>query len=73
MCRHEIKKCPRCKASFECKQGNITQCQCYAVKLTAEQQAYIELRYNDCLCRRCLSTLQNEVELFKEKFIFRQY
>jgi Cysteine-rich CWC len=71
MCRHETKSCPRCNRSFECKPGNITQCQCFGIKLTIEQKAYVELRYEDCLCRNCLSILQNEVELFKEKFIYR--
>lgn len=71
MCLHEIKECPRCNSSFECKPGNITQCQCYGINLTIEQKAYIEQRYNDCLCRQCLLQLNNELELFKEKFIFR--
>lgn len=71
MCRHETKNCPRCNMAFECKPGNITQCQCFGIVMTTEQKAYIELRYNDCLCRNCLIQLQNEVELFKEKFIYR--
>ena len=70
MCLHENKICPRCRQSFDCKPGNITQCQCFGIQFTVEQKAYIEDRYNDCLCRACLLTLQNEVELFKEKFIF---
>jgi Cysteine-rich CWC len=71
MCLHEHKKCPRCNQFSECKPGSITQCQCFDIKLSVEQKAYIEQRYNDCLCRNCLLALQNEVELFKEKFIFR--
>ncbi len=71
MCQHETKNCPRCKKAFECKPGNITQCQCFGITMTVEQKAYIELRYSDCLCRNCLTQLQNEVELFKEKFIYR--
>jgi len=69
MCQHETKHCPRCKKTFECKPGNITQCQCFGITLTAEQKAYIEQRYNDCLCRGCLVQLQNDAALFKEKFI----
>lgn len=69
MCSHEEKICPRCKTRFDCKPGNITQCQCFGVNLTAEQQKHVEQRYNDCLCHNCLLTLQNEAELFKEKFI----
>lgn len=71
MCQHETKNCPRCNKAFECKPGNITQCQCFGIVMTTEQNAYIELRYSDCLCRNCLIQLQNEVELFKEKFIYR--
>ena len=71
MNRHEEKYCPRCKTVFECKPGNITQCQCYGIVLTDEQRAYIEQRYADCLCRDCLAYLSNELNLFKEKFIFK--
>lgn len=71
MCTYENKTCPRCKKPFECKPGNITQCQCFGIKFSIEQKAYIEQRYSDCLCRDCLGTLQNEIELFKEKFIYR--
>lgn len=71
MCRHETKICPRCQAGFECKPGNITQCQCYAVKLTDEIRAYIEARYPDCLCAACLQYLSVEVHYFRERYIFR--
>jgi hypothetical protein len=72
MCLYETKKCPRCNAAFECKPGTISQCQCFGVPLSAEEKAFIEQRYNDCLCRNCLIQLKNQVELFKEKFIYRQ-
>jgi Cysteine-rich CWC len=68
---HEQKNCPRCKASFECNPGNITQCQCYGFKMSSELKVYIEQRYNDCLCRSCLDYLSQELNLFKEKYIFR--
>jgi hypothetical protein len=71
MCLHETKYCPRCSKAFECKSGNITQCQCFGLQLTTEQRAFMEERYKDCLCRDCLLQLQNQVELFKEKFIYR--
>ncbi|HEX7904928.1 MAG TPA: cysteine-rich CWC family protein [Chitinophagaceae bacterium] len=72
MCQHEIKNCPRCNKAFECKPGNITHCQCYGLTLTIEQKAFIEERYTDCLCSNCLLQLKNQVELFKEKFIYRR-
>ena len=71
MCQHEKKNCPRCRSIFECKPGNITQCQCYGFKVDAELKAYLEQRYNDCLCRSCLEHLSFELNFFKEKYIFR--
>jgi hypothetical protein len=71
MCRHETKTCPRCKQDFECKPGNVTQCQCYGIELTAELQEYIAQRYHDCLCRNCLQYLQVELNLFKEKYFLK--
>lgn len=67
MCLHESKNCPRCKKAFECKPGNITQCQCHGIELTPALKAFIEQRYNDCLCRDCLQFLQQELNFFKEK------
>ncbi|MBM3416244.1 MAG: cysteine-rich CWC family protein [Bacteroidetes bacterium] len=68
---HETKSCPRCGNPFECKPGNITQCQCFGMKFTAEEKAFIEERYNDCLCRNCLEYLSGELNFFKERYIFR--
>lgn len=58
MCAYDEKYCERCGISFECKSGNITQCQCYDVKLTHEERSYISLLYNDCLCKNCMGALQ---------------
>lgn len=71
MQKHETKQCPRCNTSFECKPGNITQCQCYGIPVSDELKAFIEERYADCLCRTCLELLQQELALFKEKYLFR--
>ena len=71
MGQHETKTCPRCGAGFECKPGNITQCQCYAIQLTGEQKAYIGQKYEDCLCGSCLVYLSSELNFFKEKYIYR--
>lgn len=71
MCRHEMKNCPRCGNIFECKPGNIEQCQCSGFKISEELKAYLEQRYNDCLCNTCLLYLTNELNFFKEKYIFR--
>ena len=71
MCMHETKTCQRCKKEFECKAGNIGQCQCFGFTITNELKAYLEQRYTDCLCRNCLEYLQVELNLFKEKYLFR--
>lgn len=60
MCKHEEKQCPRCRVSFECKPGTITQCQCFGISFTHAEKAQIEEAYTDCLCRNCLIELKNE-------------
>ena len=71
MCKHEDKHCPRCNIVFECKAGSIMLCQCSTIQLSVEERAYVESKYEDCLCVNCLYTLQKEYVLFKEKQIFR--
>lgn len=65
---HEQKICPRCAKGFVCKVGDICQCECTTIILTLEEQAFIENRYNDCLCTNCLKDLKNKYTLFKEKY-----
>ena len=67
---HETKICPRCTKAFECKAGDITNCQCNNIQLNAEERAFMEERYKDCLCIHCLTELQNRYVLFKEKYLF---
>jgi hypothetical protein len=71
MCQHEKKYCTRCGTSFECKAGNITQCQCYGFAVSDELRAYLEQRYADCVCRKCLDYLSIGLNFFKEKYTFR--
>jgi len=66
MCQHETKSCQRCNEPFECKPGSITQCQCFGVMLTAEQRVFLEQKYTDCLCRKCLLEIQQQFELSGE-------
>jgi hypothetical protein len=69
MFKHEEKNCPRCSKAFECKAGNISDCQCSLIKLTLEEQSFIETKYQDCLCIDCLKDLKNKYVLFKEKYL----
>lgn len=57
---HEEKHCQRCRKTFECKSGSIMQCQCSTIRLTTAERAFIEKKYEDCLCIGCLFELQNE-------------
>lgn len=68
MARHETKNCPRCKKPFECKPASITQCRCFGIAIKPELKTFLEQRYNDCLCRDCLDFLQQQPNLFKEKY-----
>jgi cysteine-rich CWC protein len=71
MCAHEQKICLRCSNKFECKLGSITECQCYGISLTAEETAFIESRYDDCLCGNCLIELKNRYIAFRKKLFLK--
>ncbi|HEX5155387.1 MAG TPA: cysteine-rich CWC family protein [Parafilimonas sp.] len=68
---HEAKTCPRCNNTFECRAGDIVHCQCSGILLSVEESAFIEDRYQDCLCKDCLAQLKDRFVLFKEKFFFK--
>jgi hypothetical protein len=68
MCKHEEKYCPRCRSAFECKAGDIAQCQCAGVSLTVAEKQFIAERWTDCLCRKCLLELKQPEVFFKEKY-----
>jgi hypothetical protein len=69
MCMHEAKYCPRCNQPFECKVGNITQCQCYGIAISTEERAFIDANYTDCLCSNCLRQLKNDYVHSKNTFV----
>jgi hypothetical protein len=57
MTKHEIKTCPRCGASFECKLNNPVHCQCAGVELDEDQLLAIAEHFPDCLCVSCLRAI----------------
>jgi hypothetical protein len=63
MPHHETKHCPRCKAAFECKVGNIAECQCSGITFNETEKDYIAQNYADCLCRKCLLEVKHEMRL----------
>jgi len=69
MPQHEPKKCPRCNKQFECRVGDVPNCQCSSISLSVEERAFIEDRYQDCLCIDCLKELKNKYVFFKEKYM----
>lgn len=66
---HEHKTCPRCKQHFECKVGDVANCQCSIFTFTAEEKKFIAERYSECLCANCLNELKNKYVLFREKYL----
>jgi len=60
MSLHESKSCARCQSPFECKVGNIAQCQCSGISLSDEEKTWVAANYVDCLCRSCLLEIQRE-------------
>ena len=67
MGHHENKKCPRCNTAFECKVGNVLECQCSEIKLSYEERVYVESLYTDCLCIHCLRIIQQQYVLMRKK------
>lgn len=68
--KYEIKKCPRCGSKFECKVGNITQCECFTIKLSRCEINFIKNFYEDCICVNCLKKMK---QLYKENRILKSF
>ena len=47
---YENKICGGCGVVFECKVGNIAQCQCYGITLNNEEYKYIGKQFAGCIC-----------------------
>jgi len=61
MPKHEEKYCPRCQAQFECKVGDVINCQCNAVTLTQDEAQFIYTQYHDeCLCALCMEEMKKQ-------------
>jgi len=70
MQKHEQKLCPRCQQAFECRVGDITNCQCFGLQLTIAEEAMIAESWpGQCLCRQCLTLLQSRYHVFIENKI----
>lgn len=58
----EVKKCPKCGASFQCNNANILNCACMEVPLDAVARQKMASKYKDCLCISCLKELVSEAK-----------
>ncbi len=65
MHKHEQKYCPRCNTAFVCKAGDIVNCQCSSVTLSPEAVRFLTASYYDCLCKNCLSDINQLVKTAK--------
>ena len=63
MCKHEEKYCPKCNEQFECKVGDIVNCQCYGIEFTEGEKKFISARFTDCLCAACMVALKSEYNI----------
>lgn len=67
MSKHEIKTCQRCRSHFECKMGDISNCQCSTVVLEEPTSEYLSKTNYDCLCKNCLAELNKLVRRSNEQ------
>jgi hypothetical protein len=70
--KHETKNCPRCNRGFECKVGDIANCQCTQITLSIEEIAFIEEQYDECLCMNCIHELKRRYVHFVNKYLLRE-
>lgn len=70
--KHELKHCPRCSASFECKVGDVVNCQCNEVRIQATTYEFLADAYYDCLCKKCLAELDKMLTFAQNQTLPRQ-
>lgn len=70
MNKHEVKNCPLCKETFECKVGSIILCQCTTVVLNEKERIYMNGLFDDCLCSKCMKDIKAQYhnEKLKNKY-----
>ena len=61
--KHEIIRCERCSAPFECKANSFTKCQCSVVPLTLNETQYVSENYEGCLCAGCLMEVKKQYQV----------
>jgi hypothetical protein len=61
--KHEIMVCKRCGSRFECKVGDVSNCQCSNVSLNDATRKYLDNTFYGCLCVNCLAEVESKVSL----------
>lgn len=70
--KHEIIVCKRCGSQFECKVGDVSNCQCSTISLSDSTRKFLDNTSFGCLCANCLSEIENRVSSIKDKSFLRQ-
>jgi hypothetical protein len=63
------KKCERCEISFACTPEKINECQCSQVLLSEKTHQFLANAFFDCLCKNCLSEIENKLQLIDNQYI----
>lgn len=66
--KHETKICPRCTHSFECKVGDVENCQC-SISINDATKTFLTQTNFDCLCVECLKHF-NQLVIRSKKILF---
>jgi hypothetical protein len=65
--KHETIVCKRCGSQFECKVGDVNNCQCSTVSLSDATRKFLANTHFGCLCAGCLTDIEGKVLLTKGK------
>jgi hypothetical protein len=65
MSKHETKICPRCNNAFECKVGDVSNCQCN-IELSKNTREFLVKTDYDCLCVNCLLHFNHLVNISRK-------
>ena len=59
--KHEIVSCKRCGTRFECKVGDVSNCQCSAVTISDATRKFLDKTSFGCLCASCVKNIDQKV------------
>ena len=61
--------CQRCGCAFFCNAKDVANCQCTSSPLSSETSSFLGKTHFDCLCKECLSEVNELInELKQEQF-----